>query len=169
MCWCKNNSIWTSATIVLFIIVAHTGLFMFFHVAPHSLMVMHELIGLLFVVASVFHIVCNWIKFKRYFEFKSVITLTVLALVALVVPLLYPGTGKQHFSSRILFDRIEKSQLRVTGQLFGLSESQLFELFKQSNVKVDNLNQTVYEISRLNDKQPIEVIQLLFGGLKHQD
>jgi hypothetical protein len=168
MNWLSSRSIWTSLTILLFLVVAITGVLMFFKVAPGGLKPIHEWVSVAFVLSSILHVICNWAKFKSYYEYKSVICFTVLIILA--IPLFYfGGNSPRHFSPRHIFSQLETSELHVVGQLFGLNDAAISEALNKSKISFKDLHQTLREVSRTNNKHPIEVIETLASISKSSD
>lgn len=50
----------TAATIATFLVVAITGVLLFYHIGGPYLRTAHDWLGMAFVVAAIFHVVRNW-------------------------------------------------------------------------------------------------------------
>ena len=64
----------TSFTAFLFLVVGITGVLMFFHLFDDYTKVTHEILAIIFVLFSIFHMVVNWKGFKRYFKKLAFLT-----------------------------------------------------------------------------------------------
>lgn len=73
-----------------FLIIAVSGILMFFHVKTGALKILHEWIGLFFVMAAVLHIMLNWKVFLSYLMDRRA---AVSIIAALSISLLLMVTG----------------------------------------------------------------------------
>lgn len=81
----------TAATIGLFAITGITGLLLFFHLGVSFFKGIHEWLGVLFVVASIFHVVRNSGAFMRLMARPS--TLVICGIVLVVSAMMLMGAG----------------------------------------------------------------------------
>jgi phosphate starvation-inducible membrane PsiE len=83
-----NRNFVTPLITVVFLIVALSGILMFFHLFDGYTEVVHEILGLVFVVFSVFHIILNWkalkIHFRKRFFISATITVAAISLLLIV-------------------------------------------------------------------------------------
>lgn len=83
-----SRSFITPLITIIFLIVALSGLLMFFHIFDGYTEVVHEILGLFFVVFSVLHVVLNWkaliIHFKKHFFILSTIVVAVISILLVV-------------------------------------------------------------------------------------
>jgi len=94
-----NRNYITPFIALVFAVVGITGLMMLFHIFDGFTEVAHEIMGLLFVVCAIFHILVNWKALKIHFN-KGVLLpalLGVLTLTAflIVMEFLYPPIDLQ--------------------------------------------------------------------------
>jgi hypothetical protein len=61
----------SSATALCFVVVALTGVLMFFHVRLPAIRLVHELLSLVLVVAGTWHLVLNFKCLLRYLETRA--------------------------------------------------------------------------------------------------
>ena len=155
----RNHAVWTSATIVLFLVSAVSGVLMFFGLAPRSLREIHEILSTLLVPIAVLHVVCNWNRFKSYFKFKLVTGVVVLFLVS--IPFLYLEQPKEKFSAWSLVAQLEHGELRNVGAAMGIPESDLAALLKTEDIAYQSLSQSLGEVSRMNHKRPHELLGVI--------
>jgi len=79
----------TSLTTLVFLVVGISGVFLYFHIFERSVKELHEILGLLFVAAALFHLFFNFNSMKNYFKnkifvFSSVVI--VLVSLAFIIP-----------------------------------------------------------------------------------
>ena len=54
-----------------FLLVAITGLLLFFHIKSRAIIDLHEWVGIGFLVAAAFHLVLNWKAFVSYLRHRA--------------------------------------------------------------------------------------------------
>jgi hypothetical protein len=66
-----------------FLIIAISGVLMFFHVKTHSLVTLHEWMGLIFVLTATLHLILNWKKLISYLSKRmAALSLVVVLFIA---------------------------------------------------------------------------------------
>src|SRR5690606_32422049 len=82
-----NRNYITPFLSMVFFIVGISGLLMFFNLLDCYTEVIHEILGLFFVVCAIFHIILNWKALKTRIKKSSILPAlgTVLTLSALLV------------------------------------------------------------------------------------
>ena len=65
-----------------FLVIGITGILMFFHLFDGYTEVVHEILGLFFIVCAIFHIILNWTALKIHFK-KSVFLPALLAILTI--------------------------------------------------------------------------------------
>src|SRR5690606_41325654 len=80
----KLRSYITPFISLVFLVVGTSGVFMFLHVLDGYTEVVHELLGVLFVICAVFHIMLNWKSLRMHFT-KGVFVPAALAVALLCV------------------------------------------------------------------------------------
>ena len=63
-----NRNYVTPFISLVFLVVGISGLLMFFHLFDGYTEVVHEILGLFFVVCAIFHIILNWKALKIHFK-----------------------------------------------------------------------------------------------------
>jgi hypothetical protein len=67
-----KTRVWLSPlTFLTFLVIGITGLLMLFHVRVPAVKVLHELVGIGFVIVGTVHLVLNWRVFFGYFRHNS--------------------------------------------------------------------------------------------------
>lgn len=78
----KMRDMATSLTSILFLVIAITGIMMFFHILDTYTKKMHEILGLCFVLASLVHLFANWNAMKKYF--RKLVFVSSIFIVSIV-------------------------------------------------------------------------------------
>jgi Na+/melibiose symporter-like transporter len=104
-----SRSFITPLITIIFLVVGLSGLLMFFHVFDGYTEVVHEILGLFFVVFSVLHVILNWKAFKIYFKKRVFILSTIV--VAVISILLVIQQQKSPKFDTILIERITNAPI----------------------------------------------------------
>jgi Domain of unknown function (DUF4405) len=116
----------TSATIGVFLLMAITGVLMFFHLASGLQKTVHEWAGWVMVAAVVAHVVVNWMAFKRYLvpRGKTPAIVGVFATVLLVSFFVKLPGGGQPSTPGLAIAALSKAPLPALAAVYGKSPEQ---------------------------------------------
>lgn len=143
---------------LLFIVLAITGLLMFLHLFDGYTEVAHELIGVGFTVAAIFHIIINWAGLKNHFRKKVFIpaALAVLTLTAIFICM-----ERLQIPIGIVFtEKIIKAPITDSFKVLSVNSQQASKRLQQHNIIIGDAK-TLEEIWIKNDVDPQEVIELI--------
>jgi Na+/melibiose symporter-like transporter len=104
-----SRSFITPLITIIFLVVGLSGLLMFFHVFDGYTEVVHEILGLFFVVFSVLHVILNWKALKIHFKKRVFILSTIV--VAVISILLVIQQQKSPKFDTILIERITNAPI----------------------------------------------------------
>ena len=77
----------------LFLVIGLSGIFRFIHVLDDYTQIVHEALGLAFVIFSVLHIIINWRSLKIHFKKRMFVTSAIVVLLFSVGLVIF---GKLH-------------------------------------------------------------------------
>ncbi len=89
----KKRELATSFTTLMFIVVGITGIMMFFHILDRYIKEMHEILGLAFCVAVIFHVIYNFNSMRKYFTRKIFIYSAIVTVILSVAFVAVSGSG----------------------------------------------------------------------------
>jgi amino acid transporter len=153
-----NRNFVTPFTTIVFLVVAFTGVLMFFHLFDGYTEVAHEFLGLFFVILAVFHIILNWkalkIHFKKRVFLSAAIAVAVISLLLIVQQYYNPKVDT------ILLERIIKAPI---GDVFKVLQIDSIETAKRLETNGISLEgaETMGEIWINNRIQPQKLFDLL--------
>jgi hypothetical protein len=94
---------------IIFLVVALSGLLMLFHIFDGYTEVVHEILGLFFVVFSVLHVILNWKALKIHFK-KRVFVLATIVVAVISTLLVIQQQNNPKFDT-ILIERITNAPI----------------------------------------------------------
>lgn len=156
---------------LIFVVLAITGIMMFFKIRLLSSETLHIWLGMAFVVAGVLHLIKNWKGFIGYFQKRS--TLGALAfgcgVVALfiLIPLVSPQDKGVNPKGQV-FTAMMNTPLENLARFVNLDvEDMVIKLDEKAHI-VASKHQSVREIAKANSKSNDEILQIVFLAKKVQ-
>ncbi len=144
---------------LFFAIVAFTGILMFFHLLEDYTNVVHEFLGLTFVLFSILHIVTNRKSIGSYSKNrKFIVPGAVVSFLAILLVII--GKVKSNIELDIK-DRLLTSPVSNTFKALKIDYTQAKTILKKNNIIIIDSLQSIDEISLKNKKSPEEIIQLI--------
>lgn len=104
-----SRSFITPLITIIFLVVALSGLLMFFHIFDGYTEVVHEILGVVFVVFSVLHVILNWKALKIHFK-KRVFILSIIVVAVISILLVIQQQKSPKFDT-ILIERITNAPI----------------------------------------------------------
>lgn len=149
----------TPYLVFIFLIVGATGVLMFFHLLDDYTKVVHEFLGISFVVFAIFHIRMNWSSIKNYAKRKQ---LLLPSIAILIISIAFIVGGKMHGNlEHDILEKVLRSPVSDSFKLLNGDYLQAEEILKKNNVIVEDPSKSLEEISIQNKKSPEEIVELI--------
>ncbi len=149
----------TPLTIGAFLLMAVTGVLMFFHVQLGLIRVAHEWLSWLMVIAVGVHITVHWKLFSRYFQHKPSIAIIGALTLLLTTSMLIPNNGRSDGlpmqATRLLLDAPLNNVATLTGKTLDGLQTQLTAQGLQLNAQSTSLK----VVAETNKRNPMEVLE----------
>lgn len=153
-----KREIATSFTTFLFLAIGITGVMMFFHILDNFTKDIHEILGLVFVLVVVFHVIFNWNSMKNYFS-KKVFFASALVVVAVSLVFIL-NAPKGDNPKRIVFNSLINAPIEKSFALFGNDiEKQKSKLLEQG-IKIGE-EKSLRELAKANKTSPFRIISIV--------
>lgn len=149
----------TSLTTLIFIVLAVTGVMMFFHILDNYTKLTHEMLGLAFVIVAVLHTIANWNALKRYFSKK--VFLISFVLIALIVSFFIYRVGERGTNPKTtLIVSMLQTNIVTAAKVLKVDEKTLSDVFTKKGIQYKR-EETFSEISKKNNTSPFSLVSLL--------
>ena len=125
----------TPVLTLIFLVVALSGLLMFFHLLDGYTTAIHEIMGLAFVLFSILHLVINWRSTKSYFPKKIFLISAAVVLVLSVFLVVVDTTHKDR--NQMLIEQIVTAPIAETCVVLRIDISQLKSLIGADDLIVE--------------------------------
>lgn len=145
---------------LVFLVVGFSGLLMFFHLADGYLEVVHEVLGLFFVLCAIFHIVLNWKALKIHFG-KGVF-LPALFAVAVISVLLILEERRNPPIDLAMMDKLVRAPVNDTFRALQVDSARVVKRLGENGLSLDGA-ETLEDIWVKNRADPEEVINIVLG------
>lgn len=153
-----NRNYITPFISLTFLIIGITGILMFFHLFDGYTEVVHEILGLFFVICAIFHIMVNWKALKFHFK-KGVFIPTALALASISVILVV----LQYYNPKvdtIVLGRIIKAPVGDVFRALQVDSAEVVNKLYTNGISIQGV-ETLEDIWNYNNEHPEKVIDLI--------
>ena len=143
----------------LFLVVGLSGIFMFIHVLDDYTQIVHEFLGLTFVIFSALHIIINWKSLKIHFKKKMFVTSAIVILL-LSVSLIILGKLLVVDEERVIMEKLSKAPIANVFSVLDIEYNKAEIILKNHNIIIAGSN-TIEDVSRKNQKSPKDVLEII--------
>ena len=141
-----------------FLVVGLSGLLMFFHLFDGYTEVVHECLGLFFMICAVCHIVLNWKSLKTHFKkgvfLPAAVGTGVFAITFIVFQQLYPPIDI------VLFNRIIKAPIHDAFKALDVDYTVARQRLESDGISISGAR-SIEDIWIQNDSDAETVIDLI--------
>ncbi len=153
-----KRDIATSLTTFLFVVIAITGSFMFFHILDNYTKNLHEILGLAFIAIVFFHVFFNWKSMKSYFTKKTFLFSGIVVLLISLGFILNVKKGvnpKRTIIVSVLNAPIKDSLLLLNSNLNDAKEK-----LEKEGIKIGEAK-SFKEIANQNKTSPFRIVSII--------
>ncbi|MFD2886740.1 DUF4405 domain-containing protein [Chitinophaga cymbidii] len=143
---------------VVFLAVGVSGILMFFHLFDGYTEVVHECLGLFFVVCAVFHIILNWKALKIHFK-KGVFIPSLLGVLTISVTLIIVEIMNPPVDITII-NKVIKAPINDAFKALDVDYSAASGRLKANGISIEKA-MTIEDIWINNNADPEKVIDLI--------
>ncbi|NTV21023.1 MAG: DUF4405 domain-containing protein [Chlorobium limicola] len=152
----------TPLAIGSFIILAVTGILMFFKIEGGYIKPVHEWLSWLMVAGVVLHTIANWKVFVSYFSKIPAVSIISVGVVVTALAVFMPASREGGNPKAKMMRAIQSARLETVAELAGKESDEIVTTLAGKGIKVDDPSMTVREIAKRNDKEAMEVLGLVF-------
>lgn len=149
----------TSFTTLIFLVIAISGVMMFFHFNDMLVKQLHEILGLAFVAVALFHMIMNWKSMKSYFS-KKIFACAVIIVAIVSGVFISQSTNKGDNPKTILMQKVLNAPISDSLKLLNGDYEVAIKKLESQNIKVlDNKN--IREIAKANKTSPFRIVSII--------
>lgn len=156
----KKKYYYSVPVMILFTILAVTGIFMFFHMETGGMKLMHEYLGLVFVAVAAIHLFMNWKPFVSYLKFPAVQVIGAILLVVATGVYIAGSSGKENPIKAVAM-KVPAAPISVTAALLQVPENDVVHLLNEKTGKQWSASDSLDAIAKESGKHPMELLELI--------
>lgn len=153
-----NRNYITPFISLVFLVVGISGLLMLFHLFDGYIEVIHEILGLFFIICAIFHVILNWkalrIHFKKGVFIPALLGVLVLSVILIVSERMSPPVDL------IIFNKMVKAPINDAFRALDINYEKASEKLKENGLSIEEAT-TIEDIWINNDSNPEKVIDLI--------
>lgn len=151
----------TTPTIALFLILSVTGVFLLFHLAGPMVKILHEWLGLAFVLFALLHVLANWALMKRYLVGGKVALIVAMLVVATIFGLAPAPASDGGSPVRSLISQVKRAPLATVASLYGQEVTALIAQLQSQGYTVAGPESSLADLARRNGVAEEKILSLL--------
>lgn len=153
-----SKSTATSLTAFTFLVMAITGIMMYFHLFDAYTKDLHEILGLAFVAIVILHVYFNWKSMKSYFTKKIFLVSFLLVSAVSLGFILTSETGENPKKTLI----VSMLNAPLENSLAILSDDKDEAIMKLENAGLKtNGAKSIKDLAKMNNVSPFKVVSTL--------
>lgn len=153
-----NRNYVTPFISLVFLVVGLSGLLMFFHLFDGYTEVVHEILGVFFIICAIFHIILNWkalrIHFKRGVFIPALLGVLAISVTLIVGESIYPPVDT------IIINKIVKAPINDAFKALEVDYSEACKRLETNGISIEGAT-TIEAIWINNNADPEKVIDLI--------
>jgi len=153
-----NRNYITPFISLVFIVVGLSGLLMLFHLFDGYTEVVHEILGMFFIICAIFHIILNWkalrIHFKKGVFIPALLGVLVLSVILIISERMSPPVDL------IIFHKMVKAPINDAFRALDINYEKASEKLKENGLTIEEAT-TIEDIWINNNSNPEKVIDLI--------
>ena len=141
------------------LVVAISGVMLFYHLQSGLVKSMHEWLGLLFVAAIVLHVLNHWMPVSRYLKNRQALGIIAVVVITAAGWIITNGTTEENPAKR-LFAKAQQAPLSAIAGLQSEPVEHIVGRLQMAGITVISEQQSVADIATKNRRNPMELISI---------
>jgi hypothetical protein len=152
----------TPLTVGAFLLMACTGILMFFHLDTGLNKEAHEWLGWAMVAGVAFHVVANWTAFKRHLARPAALVIIAVFAVILAGSFFIKEEEKGGNPARRASEAVLNAPLTAVAPLAGQTPDALADSLRAAGFQVSSTSQTLADITGPQREQRFKALAVIF-------
>ncbi|MDR3438645.1 DUF4405 domain-containing protein [Telmatospirillum sp.] len=152
----------TAIATPLFVIVAVTGVLLFFHLQEQLVKSAHEWLGLAFVLSAAVHVLRNWSAFAGLLTKMRTVSIFVMVMAisgVFFVSAGAPGEGRN--PRALVMGAVERAPLSAVAPILGQSADQMIEQLRSAGFAVSGPDDSLAKIGAAGNVRLPELLRVV--------
>lgn len=153
------KNIATSYTSIIFLVIGITGVMMYFHLNSKLVKELHEVLGLVFVIAALLHVLMNWKSMRSYF--KKRIFITAFLIISIISTIfISQSINKGDSPKAILIDKVLNASLNDSFKLINGDYENAVKKLQLKNIEIFEAK-NINEIAKEYGISPFKIVKII--------
>ena len=144
-----------------FIILAVTGILMFFKINVGYIKPVHEWLSWVMVIGIVFHTIPNWKSFTSYFSKKPSFTIIGAGLIITVLSVFMPSANNGNPGMKMI-KALGTAKIETIADMAGQNSDDIITKLEQKGISETGTSMTIQEIAAMNGKKEKDILWVIF-------
>ncbi len=144
-----------------FIILAVTGILMFFKINVGYIKPVHEWLSWVMVIGIVFHTIANWKSFTSYFSKKPSFTIIGAGLIITVLSVFMPSANNGNPGMKMI-KALGTAKIETIADMAGQNSDDIITKLEQKGISETGTSMTIQEIAAMNGKKEKDILWVIF-------
>lgn len=144
-----------------FIILAVTGILMFFKISVGYIKPVHEWLSWVMVIGVVFHTIANWKSFTSYFSKKPSLTIIGAGLIITVLSVFMPSANNGNPGMKMI-KALGTAKIETIADMAGQNSAAIINKLQNKGISEAETSMSVKEIAAVNGKKEKDVLWAIF-------
>jgi hypothetical protein len=145
-----------------FMILAVTGILMFFNIEAGYSKTVHEWLSWAMVAGIMFHITANWKAFTSYFSRQPALAIIGIGMLVTVLSVFLPA-GRESNPRMNITKALGSSKLEAVAVIAGQNSENIIGKLEKKGITVESSTTTIHEIATKNGKKEMDVLGIIFN------
>ncbi|PSW90193.1 hypothetical protein C0W92_09180 [Photobacterium angustum] len=154
---------WTPLTLVCALLVLTSGSLLFLDINSKNIVLMHEWIGILMVIAVLGHAFLYKNSIIKHLSRKNnIVMMATILLLGIAMIQSDKEVEQSNNVSVALFDSIDNAPITLMSELTHQPINNLIDKIKLAGFTADDPKQSIVQIAQLNHQQPEDMISVIY-------
>jgi len=149
----------TSFTTITFLVIAVSGVMMFFHFNDMLVKDLHEILGLVFVFVAFLHVIMNWKSMKKYFSKKIFLSASIL-IIAISSLFIIQSSDKGDNPKMVTIQKVLNAPISDSFKLLNGNYENAIKKLELRNIHIVD-NKTIESLAKANQTSPFRIISII--------
>lgn len=156
----NQKTLATSLTALVFLVVGSSGVLLYFHLFERSVKELHETLGLIFVIAALFHVFFNFNAMKHYFKKKIFLISTAIIVVVSASFILANSTESKVNPKSVIITSVLNAPIEDAVQILGDDMDQFEQKLKAKGIVLKE-EASINQLAKSNKTSPFKIIDII--------
>ena len=144
-----------------FVILAVTGILMFFKINIGYIKPVHEWLSWAMVIGVVFHTIANWKPFTSYFSKKPSLSIIGAGLIITMLSVFMPSANDGNPGMKMI-KALGTVKIETIADIAGQNSDAILTKLEQKGISEAGTSMTIREIAAMNGKKEKDILWVIF-------